>query len=196
MPRMDGYELARAIRGIESAQGRGRTPIVACTANALPEEAARCADAGMDDCLVKPVQLSQLANKMERHLPRCDDRAGTPPDSTGLAGGAVPVDLALIASNWGGSEGVVRDILATFRAANDKDSARLRQAVAGQDMPQVTHCAHRMLGAGSMVGARDFALACERIDHASRAGDWDDVNEGMQAFEREYSRLNAYFESL
>jgi PAS domain S-box-containing protein len=199
MPRMDGYELARAIRRIEAAEARPRTPIIACTANALREEAARCSGAGMDDCLVKPVQLTQLAKKLEQHLPL----PGTPPSTSAAsrqppdaAGAGIPVDLALIAANWGGDAATVRDILTAFRAANDKDTATLRQAVAASDTFQVTHSAHRMLGAGSMVGARDFAFACERIDRASRAGDWKAVHEGMQAFEREWTRLHAYFESL
>ena len=202
MPRMDGYELARAIRRIEAREGRLRTPIIACTANALPEEAAKCSGAGMDDCLVKPVQLTQLSKKLERHLPLPDTPARTraasrqPPDAAGAVGAGIPVDLALIAANWGGDAATVRDILTAFRAANDKDTASLRQAVAGSDMFQVTHSAHRMLGAGSMVGARDFAFACEQIDRASRAGDWKAVHEGMQAFEREWNRLHAYFESL
>ena len=35
MPEMDGYELTRSIRELESASGGKRIPIIACTANAL-----------------------------------------------------------------------------------------------------------------------------------------------------------------
>jgi len=69
MPQMDGYELARSIRKLESEAGRKRVPIVACTANALPGEAEACLAAGMDDCLVKPVELPQLLEKLEQWLP-------------------------------------------------------------------------------------------------------------------------------
>jgi len=69
MPQMDGYELARSIRRLESAEGRKRVPIIACTANALLGEAEACRAAGMDDCLIKPVELSQLAEKLEQWLP-------------------------------------------------------------------------------------------------------------------------------
>jgi CheY-like chemotaxis protein/anti-sigma regulatory factor (Ser/Thr protein kinase) len=196
MPRMDGYELARAIRRIEASEGRSRTAIIACTANALPDEAAKCREAGMDDCLVKPVQLDQLSKKMEQHQPLPDRRSATSPQPVDTLTIGAPIDIALIAANWGGDAATVRDILAAFRAANDKDAANLRQAVAASDTFQVTHSAHRMLGAGSMVGARDFAFVCERIDHASRAGDWKAIHEGMQAFEREWGRLHDYFESL
>jgi PAS domain S-box-containing protein len=197
MPRMDGYELARAIRGIEASEGRSRTPIIACTANALPDEAAKCSAAGMDDCVVKPVQLTQLAIKLRQHLPvpGAPGRASETLQPEAAEADA-PVDLELIAANWGGDAATVRDILAAFRAANDKDAANLRQAVAGSDTFQVTHSAHRMLGAGRMVGARDFAFVCAQIDRASRAGDWNAVHEAMRAFEGEWNRLHAYFESL
>jgi PAS domain S-box-containing protein len=69
MPQMDGYELARSIRKLEGNAGRKRVPIVACTANALQGEAAACLAAGMDDCLVKPVELPQLVEKLEHWLP-------------------------------------------------------------------------------------------------------------------------------
>jgi PAS domain S-box-containing protein len=200
MPRMDGYELARAIRRIEAGERRAPIPIIACTANALPEEAARCKDAGMDECLVKPVQLSQLLKKLERHLPRLHAPAGPsgdpdPPGASAATDAAAPVDLALIAAHWGGDVAIVRKILADFRAFTQADAAKLRQAMAAGDMSQVTHSAHRMLGASSMVGARGLALACEQIDHASRAGHLNAVEAGMLAFARELERLEAYFNS-
>ncbi|MDB5882623.1 MAG: hypothetical protein JWP43_2501 [Ramlibacter sp.] len=199
MPQMDGYELTRAIRRIEASEGRSRTPIIACTANALSDEAAKCGAAGMDDCVVKPVQLKQLSEKLRQHLPSPDTPEkplATPRQPLDAARAGFPIDLALIAANWGGDAAKVRDILAAFRTANDKDAADLRQAVAGSDTFQVTHSAHRMLGAGSMVGARDFAFVCAQIDHASRAGDWKGIHEAMRAFEEEWNRLHVYFESL
>ena len=69
MPHMDGYDLARSIRELESDAGRERVPIIACTANAMQGEAEACLAAGMDDFLVKPVELAQLSEKLDRWLP-------------------------------------------------------------------------------------------------------------------------------
>ncbi len=59
MPGMDGMEAARRIRA-EEAEGR-RTPIVALTANASPEDRDACLDAGMDGVLTKPLDAERLA---------------------------------------------------------------------------------------------------------------------------------------
>ena len=60
MPVMDGFAATRAIRDWESASGRQRLPVIALTADAFPENQARCQAAGMDDFLPKPISLDQL----------------------------------------------------------------------------------------------------------------------------------------
>ncbi len=61
MPGMDGFEATRRIRAWERAQHRrSAVPIVALTANALPDDAAACLACGMNDYLTKPIRSDQL----------------------------------------------------------------------------------------------------------------------------------------
>ena len=60
MPRMDGLEATRAIRELETAQNRGRTPIIMLTANTLGEHVARALMAGADLHLPKPITATAL----------------------------------------------------------------------------------------------------------------------------------------
>ncbi|MFT5288289.1 MAG: signal transduction histidine kinase/CheY-like chemotaxis protein [Planctomycetota bacterium] len=59
MPRMDGFEAAREIRAM-GEKGK-RVPIVALTANALPEHRDRSLADGMDDFISKPFNFESLA---------------------------------------------------------------------------------------------------------------------------------------
>jgi signal transduction histidine kinase/CheY-like chemotaxis protein len=63
MPEMDGYAASRLIRRLHA-----ELPIVAFTASATAEDAARCLEAGMNDYLTKPARPAALAEMLERYL--------------------------------------------------------------------------------------------------------------------------------
>ncbi|MEO1132476.1 MAG: response regulator [Cyanobacteria bacterium J06639_1] len=67
MPEMDGYEATRALRQRDSDT---RPIVIALTAHDGEEERQQCFDAGMDDCLTKPVTRDRLAATIERWLPK------------------------------------------------------------------------------------------------------------------------------
>ncbi|EXJ15898.1 ATP-binding protein [Imhoffiella purpurea] len=65
MPAMDGYETTRRLRLRERMRG-GRLPVIALTAYAMEGDRERALEAGMDDYLVKPFKLSDLAEMLQR----------------------------------------------------------------------------------------------------------------------------------
>ncbi|MBO9547600.1 MAG: response regulator [Caulobacter sp.] len=65
MPGMDGVEAAQAIRALEAAEGRVRTPIVAVTANALAHQVEGYLAAGMDGHVAKPIEVTKLYAAIE-----------------------------------------------------------------------------------------------------------------------------------
>jgi signal transduction histidine kinase len=67
MPEMDGAEATKAIRQIESFQGR-RTPIIALTADAMDDNRRRGTEAGMDDQVIKPLTISVLTSRIRTWL--------------------------------------------------------------------------------------------------------------------------------
>ena len=70
MPVLDGYQATECIRDWEVSQQRARLPIIALTADAFPEDRARCLAAGMDDHLAKPVQVDALAEALRTWVKR------------------------------------------------------------------------------------------------------------------------------
>ena len=180
MPELNGYDLARHVRDVEKRHGHARIPIIACTANALGAEVENCLGAGMDDYLAKPIDLAQLALKLDQWLPLP----------------ASAIDAAAVGELAPGDPAGQRDILAQFRAYNAQDAQALADAVRAGEMAQVTQSAHRIKGAAKTVGATQLAAVCERIEQASRRGDRITVGFAMGDFQRELDRVQNHIESL
>ena len=64
MPVMDGLEATRRIRALPGTAGR--VPIVALTANVMPDEIAACRAAGMQAHLAKPIDAAALIALIDR----------------------------------------------------------------------------------------------------------------------------------
>ena len=78
MPDIDGLEATRRIRNHACSR---QTPIVALTANALPEDRVACEAAGMNAFLTKPIREADLRSCLETWL-RTDRRTSLPPVPT------------------------------------------------------------------------------------------------------------------
>ena len=66
MPVMDGLAATRAIRAKERLSGLAPTPIIALSANAMDYQIASYREAGCDDYIAKPIDLTRLANAIDR----------------------------------------------------------------------------------------------------------------------------------
>lgn len=185
MPVMDGYELARRIRALETKSHQPRLPIIACTANALAGEAANCFAAGMDDYLAKPISLDQLRGKLELWLPAPSER------------GAIEeiIDRAVLAEISSGNVATESEILAQFSHHHRDEERTFKAAVAARDMHGLVQAAHRMRGSSASIGATGLAHVCGRIERAGRANDWDTVCGALGDFDHEYRRLMSHIES-
>ncbi|NVN91046.1 MAG: response regulator [Desulfuromonadales bacterium] len=64
MPVMDGYTVTRQIRELP---GMLELPIIAMTANALPDDRQKCIAEGMNDYVAKPIEMETLAAVLMTH---------------------------------------------------------------------------------------------------------------------------------
>jgi len=63
MPEMDGYEAVKIIR---NTPGMSQIPVIAVTAQAMPEDRQKCLDAGAQDYVSKPIDVDQLVTAIEK----------------------------------------------------------------------------------------------------------------------------------
>lgn len=63
MPEMDGYQ---AIKMIRNTPGISEVPVIAVTAQAMPEDRQKCLDVGAQDYISKPVDVDQLMIAIEK----------------------------------------------------------------------------------------------------------------------------------
>ncbi len=160
MPLLSGYELARAIRDEERARGLVPTVILGFTANAQPEEKSRCLEAGMDDCLFKPIGLRELNGC----LAAVTADAVTP-------SAIDDIDLSSLEQLIGGDATAIRTLLAVLVSSNAEDQARLLHLATRQDLPGLADLAHRIKGGARIIQAQRLIAACEALESACRGGD-------------------------
>jgi PAS domain S-box-containing protein len=68
MPRLSGPETVRKMRKLERDSGSAATPIIALTANAMPQQVREYIEAGFDAHIEKPIRPEYLTQVMQRLL--------------------------------------------------------------------------------------------------------------------------------
>ena len=66
MPNMDGYEATNTIRNTENLNQK--TPIIALTASAMPEQKIKAMEVGMNDFVTKPFTPNNLLNILQSFI--------------------------------------------------------------------------------------------------------------------------------
>ncbi|WP_092435507.1 CHASE domain-containing protein [Geopseudomonas sagittaria] len=169
MPEMDGYEMTERIRHEEGSDQH--IPILALTANALRDEAARARASGVDDYLTKPIRLASLEAALARWL-RCDAtlERSTPPT---LAVVEEPplFDPNALAALVGDSPQMIREILSDYVEALGDLTPQLQDSFAGNDFDAIGALAHRLKSSSRAVGAARLGQLCAAIEQAIEDGD-------------------------
>ncbi|AOA08856.1 transporter substrate-binding domain-containing protein [Pseudomonas sp. TMW 2.1634] len=177
MPVMNGYDLTRAIRQYEQASQQRPCTVLGFTANAQPEERQRCAMAGMDDCLFKPISLTLLSQHLAALVP--------------LDTGNEAFNLESLNALSGGDNERKQRLLEELLRSNGQDLKALMHLPDNGDLKPFADIAHRIKGAARIVGAAHLIKHCEILEHASPSNliqARNDVQAAMQALEQVLAR--------
>lgn len=151
MPLMNGYELTRAIRQHELQHRCPPCTVLGFTANAQPEEIQRCKQAGMDDCLFKPLSLSQLSQWVDSVTP-----ASTP----------AAFNLQSLNMLTGGNPEQSRRLLVELLKSSRLDREELLALSPQNDCQALVVVAHKIKGAARIAQASRVIECCEALEQA------------------------------
>ncbi|MHC2148008.1 transporter substrate-binding domain-containing protein [Pseudomonas sp. 210_17 TE3656] len=160
MPDIDGYQLAQAIRADENARQWPRCTLLGYTANAQPEVRRQCQQAGMDDCLLKPISLKALGQRLARIQPL--------PQRAGAAHSAL-FDLQGLEPVVGNSAVDLQALLKQLQQSFSKDRIALAELDPERQPDRLKDEAHRILGAARIIQANALIDACEQLESDCQA---------------------------
>ena len=169
MPVMDGFEATRSIR----ADGRfAALPVIAMTANAMAGDRERCAAAGMNDHVAKPIDIDLLFLTLARWMkPRTgtDVSFATPPQTqTNSMPAVADLDIAKVVERIGDDGDLFRNMLRWFYDGQADFVRSMRAAIATGDHVTALRLVHTLKGAAGDIGATPLCEAVKRLEAAMR----------------------------
>jgi CheY-like chemotaxis protein len=190
MPVMDGYTATARIR---AHPGWAELPVIAMTANVMPEDREKVLQAGMNDHVAKPIVPAQLLATLRRWIrppggrttagmqaaagkARTDpatDRAREPTtDGAGILPAHLPgIDLPQALRQIGGQPRLLARLLRDLRDDHRSDRVRIEQALETGDLATASRLAHTLKGVAGTLGAQDLQASAAALEDALRQGD-------------------------
>jgi two-component system, sensor histidine kinase and response regulator len=193
MPVMDGIEATRRIRAIEA--DKRHTPIVALTANAMMGTLERCLEAGMDDYLTKPLDISRLQDVLDRFM----SAAPTASRIVATTASISSVDDALkarLAEIAGDDTEFAAELISTFILGSEESILEMRAAAHRQDLDQLSRAAHKLKGASNNLHVDRLAALTADVEARARAGGRNDWSEELKMISAEFERVADHMRAM
>ncbi|NBX65781.1 MAG: sensor histidine kinase [Proteobacteria bacterium] len=198
MPEMNGYDATVAIRNLDDPIRRA-IPIVAMTANAMPEDEQRCLSVGMSGYISKPVDIGVFKRVLGQWLNFSVQEAlvsvqsqppvTAPADEPEDAG--LPVNLDNLKANSMGDLDFEKEMISMFVSQGRRQLDELKTHCVHGPSHDWVEVAHALKGTAGSVGAekmREKCAAAQLMEDVSA----DDRTKKLARIEADYSRVVAY----
>ncbi|MCK5191597.1 MAG: response regulator, partial [Methylococcales bacterium] len=176
MPVMDGYSAARAIRKLDAYL---ELPIIAMTANAMTGDIEKSLQAGMNDHISKPINVTEMFCTMAKWItpkyPVSNNAHEKPKslkvqqeeeleDIPPLTG--IDIDVGLSISQ--GNRKLYRRLLLKFLQSQLNFSEQFLAAQQSDDPEAATRMAHTLKGVAGNIGAKQIQIVAETLETACK----------------------------
>jgi CheY-like chemotaxis protein/HPt (histidine-containing phosphotransfer) domain-containing protein len=196
MPVMDGLAATRQIRDPQTRVLNHQVPIIAMTAHAVRGDREKCLQAGMNDYVTKPVEVSSLVAALER----CLNPSGEP--SRSPEGNAkeevavskprkeVPIfDRAALMNRVMHDKELAQTVIVGFLEDLPGQITRLKSHAAAGQAHDVGLQAHKIKGASATVGGEALRAVAYALERAGKAGDLAIISKRMGELDTQFAAL-------
>jgi signal transduction histidine kinase/CheY-like chemotaxis protein/HPt (histidine-containing phosphotransfer) domain-containing protein len=221
MPEMDGLQATRVVRAGTSPVRNHHIPIIAMTANAMRRDHEACLQAGMDDYISKPFNPAELLSKIAHWIgaaqPAGAEESAAEPAAEMAApaaiGGtahppAIPqpcreheaaapvIEFERLVQRLLNDREMALDLLHQASRRMDQDLENIFFAIQSRKLDEVRKLAHKLKGGAATLSAEPLRSACENLEKASGAGNWDDLPQHFETLRRSAAGFCAAVEEL
>jgi signal transduction histidine kinase/HPt (histidine-containing phosphotransfer) domain-containing protein len=172
LPGMDGFAATRALRRAEAERGARSVPVVALSADALPETVKMALACGCSEHLAKPIRKAALLATLRRHAAQGANRDPQPPA-------------------WPARSQTAAALLPKFLGHRERDVGTLHEALARLDFDPIATIAHNMRGNGVSYGFPEISQIGFRLEEAARAKNVPSVEEEIAHLQACIVRIRA-----
>jgi len=175
MPVMDGLEATKIIR---QNPDMAMLPIVAMTANAMESDRERCAEAGMDDHLAKPIEPERLFAILLKWIPPKQSTENIPQRAFASAAGELPekpldieipgLNVKLGVSRVLGKQKSYLSLLRKYVSSQREFVSEITAALESGDCLTAERCAHTLKGVSGNIGAEEIQAKAVELESAIR----------------------------
>lgn len=176
MPVMDGIEAVGLIRGEDDPHLK-KVPIIALTANTIPEVIGKCKDCGMSDFLAKPVKPDEIIAMTKKWLPEELIEIGDG-DVFGASGAEGDSDVPVVPGlsseeglKYSGSKKMWISLLGDYCNMMDVKSSLIRECIATGDIKRYTVEVHALKNTSRMIGAGALSQEFYELEKYGNAED-------------------------
>lgn len=151
MPELSGMALTEQIRQQEAALRVRPCIIIGMTASARKAEINKCMEAGMNQCLIKPVSISQLT----RFVPDLREPARQ-------AEKVIEQTNHTFLSNL--PEAKRHELILELIATNETDYQELETALGAENFTGMQNTLHRLKGSARIISSDELWTLCELLE--------------------------------
>jgi CheY-like chemotaxis protein/HPt (histidine-containing phosphotransfer) domain-containing protein len=162
MPGMDGVTATRRIRALSGRAGR--VPIIAMTANVLPEQIESFRAAGMDGHVGKPFRRDDLLAAIDRHAAQGAELQ--PPATDQVASAPAVLDAEVFAETVALlGDDKMNSFLGVLRTRLQRRLAKVGDI---EERRRVATESHTLVSSAAILGFMTLSKACARLEAACK----------------------------